>query len=231
MKTERFETNGRSAIFNYRETRNDYYTVLSGYVQDEYDVLSPSLQPGDAAIDIGAHIGTVTVLMAQQGAHVYAYEAIRDNWRMLADNVDANGLTSCVSTYHRAVCGNNDWQTIHLSAIEDVSHHYIGSLYSNVPDTEKVRGITLDRIFKQNQIERCALLKLDAEGAEWDILAASSDDTLKRIKRMTGEYHTVGATSRSRADPIDVTRGLFLDVTETDDPGGQGPFRLLRGQA
>ena len=231
MKTEHFERNGCSATFNYRETRNDYYAVLSCYVEDEYDVLSAGLHPGDVAIDIGAHIGTVTVLMAQQGVQVYAYEAIAENCRMLVDNVDANGLTARVSMYRRAVCGSNGWQTIHLSAIEDVSHRYIGSLYSNTPDTERVQGITLDRIFEQNGIEQCALLKLDAEGSEWDILAVASDDTLKRIKRMTGEYHSVGGHSRVRTDLLEVTRGLFVDVTKTDDPGGLGPFRLLRGQA
>ena len=54
---------------------------------------------------------------------------------------------------------------------------------------EMVECNTLDEIFNANQIECCQLLKLDCEGAELEILENSSPETLKRVRKIVGEYH------------------------------------------
>jgi FkbM family methyltransferase len=53
------------------------------------------LQPGNVAIDVGAHVGLFTLLMAYEvwkTGHVIAYEANPHNLRLLRDNVTMNYL-------------------------------------------------------------------------------------------------------------------------------------------
>ena len=56
---------------------------------------------------------------------------------------------------------------------------------------DEVPARTLDDLFERHEIDACDLMKIDVEGAEYDILHAASDDTLARIRRIHGEYHNV----------------------------------------
>jgi len=58
----------------------------------------------------------------------------------------------------------------------------------NAEQTVEVQSITLERIFKWNDIDRCALLKIDCEGAEYEILEAG-EQYLDRIDWLMGEFH------------------------------------------
>lgn len=56
---------------------------------------------------------------------------------------------------------------------------------------EKITIATLDDLLDQHGVERADLVKIDCEGAEYDIFAAASDGCLGRIDRIIGEYHDV----------------------------------------
>jgi len=230
MKLKTFTRPPYAARFAYRKEVNDYYVILSAFVEDEYGFTKMGLKPGNVAIDIGAHIGAATLLLAVMGLQVYAYEALRENYDLLVQNILDNGASK--AHYHRrAVCDTNEQVTVHLGAIEDMAHRFMGNMYSSTKDTQLVPGTTLDSIFEANEIERCAVLKMDCEGAEWAILEAASDDTLSRIDRIVGEYHTVGGIMKTRAMMLDATRGMFEDVTVGEDPGGLGHFLFARRRA
>ena len=47
----------------------------------------------------------------------------------------------------------------------------------------------MDAVFSDHHIERCDFLKLDCEGAEYEIIYAASPKTLARIHRIAMEYH------------------------------------------
>ena len=127
--------------------------------------------------------------------------------------------------------GGTGLAAIHLGR-KDNPHHYIGNLYAKGNEIQTVATISLGALFEQNGIDRCAVLKLDAEGAEWDILPATSEDTLGRIRHMRGEYHTVsGPAPRTRAALLALTKGLFDDITGTPDVEGSGPFSFVRRAA
>ena len=58
-------------------------------------------------------------------------------------------------------------------------------------EADEVVATTLDALFAKHAIERCDLLKIDVEGAEYDVLHAASEATLRRIRRIAGEYHDI----------------------------------------
>jgi hypothetical protein len=67
-----------------------------------------------------------------------------------------------------------------------------GQPRADVPTT------TLREIFRDQDIARCDFLKVDCEGAEYDILMGADGGTLDRIAHMSIEYHD-GVTALSGA--------------------------------
>ena len=215
------------AVFDCREGTNDQSAAQSCFVEDEYGVIDLGLKPGAVAIDIGAHIGGVTLLLARMGLEVYAYEPVRENYALLWTNVTRNGCNRQVHCFKEAVGDKKGTARIFLHP-QDVCHHYIGDLYANTDESQAVDMVGLNDVFLENGIARCSLLKIDAEGAEFPILSGASEDTLRRIDFIYGEYHTVRAPVKTRALLLAETRGLFEDVTEGPDVEGLGHFRFKR---
>jgi FkbM family methyltransferase len=111
---------------------------------------------------------------------------------MLTENLRANRLTN-VTAVQQAVTGEPGEMTLTWSATATA-----GSIVG-LPDesrrareaagwsSETVTGVTLDQVFEAHRIDRCAWLKLDCEGAEWDIMAKTG--VLERVDRISLELH------------------------------------------
>jgi hypothetical protein len=56
---------------------------------------------------------------------------------------------------------------------------------------ETVTCTTLDAIFRDNAITHCHCLKIDCEGAEYELLYGASAETLAKIDMIILEYHGV----------------------------------------
>jgi len=59
-------------------------------------------------------------------------------------------------------------------------------------DMETVQAHSLEDFFLDQDIDRVDLMKMDCEGAEYEILFGVSERTLARIDRLIMEYHDVG---------------------------------------
>ena len=94
--------------------------------------------------------------------------------------------------------------TLHSTVIEQ-------NFFRLVPST------TLERIFLDNHVENCQLLKLDCEGAEYEILFDTSREILNRIQNISMEYHQVPEYTIS-----DLTK--YLKDIGFDVRLGKGPF-------
>jgi FkbM family methyltransferase len=145
----------------------------------DYKAEELNLTKDSVVVDIGAHVGVVSMTLAQQfGCQVYAYEPNPDNFERLTENVKANGLTDLVRVYNLAV--TKDGREVNIGT--DTDNSGSNSIYKGgVP----VESVTLDDIF--NVVgERIDLLKIDCEGAECEILEG---DHLDRIGAIRGEFH------------------------------------------
>jgi len=80
------------------------------------------------------------------------------------------------------------------------------------PGAEPVRMTTLERLMDDYGFEAVDLLKLDCEGAEWDILPAS-DHVLPRIRQICMEFHCERGWNGSRL--ADWLRGRGFTVSHT----------------
>ena len=145
------------------------------------------LKPGDVVLDIGAHVGIVSIYLAIRypGIRIYAYEPVQENYRRLLRNIEANGATG-ITTIRKPVTG--DGRTVEVSHALNVNSGG-NSIYQAGPGSQILGSTTMAKIFEEHKIDRCALLKIDCEGAEYEILDAG-ESLLSRVDNLRGEFHT-----------------------------------------
>jgi FkbM family methyltransferase len=138
------------------------------------------------AIDIGAHIGSVTVplLIDNPGLIVVAIEPVPENLEILRRNIRLNGLRERTTVL--PVAAGIDG-VVPISHGWKGRHRHVGNLGDGEPEhTEQVISMSFDTIRQGIGVETIALLKIDCEGCEWDVL---TDPTLWRAEVIVGEFH------------------------------------------
>jgi FkbM family methyltransferase len=217
-----------TARFATREGTNDNNVVAACYREDEYH-LRGWVRPGDVCVDIGAHIGGASVLMASLGGIVYAVEPLSDNYRLLRVNMEGNGYDASHCT--RAALLGQDGETIIYLTPADPVHCNIGQGWTPTAAGETVMAISLDTLLAG--VSAVRVLKLDCEGAEYEALEGASRETLAKIERIVGEVHRCGrhTDAHPRAVLFGMTRGLFVDASWGEDPElGTASFDFRRGK-
>jgi len=145
-----------------------------------------ALQKGDIVVDIGAHIGTFSIAAAKVAKKVYAFEPSKENFTMLKENIAAN-KTDNIIAFHVAVSGTTGSRELFLHPNDPCMH----SLYFKSETKSEVSTISIEDIFKQNNIDHIDYLKLDCEGAEYEILFNCPKEILKKIYHIGAECHNL----------------------------------------
>jgi len=114
--------------------------------------------PGSLFIDVGANVGTYTVLAASLGAEVIAVEPAPDTAALLAENITLNGFDTVQVV--KAAAGRAVGTTRFSQALDTVNHlDPLGPV--------DVEVVTVDSLVGDRQV---AGLKVDVEGFELDVL-------------------------------------------------------------
>jgi len=147
-----------------------------------YDI---PLDPTCRVVDIGAHVGVVSMTLAQKyGCKVEAYEPAPDNYRRLVANIKANGLEDLITPHNLAVTADG------RDVVISFDQHNSGG--GNIYDVKKiydagvgfeVQSVKAADITAGREIN---LLKIDCEGAEFEILPAMN---LSNVCAIRGEFH------------------------------------------
>lgn len=157
-----------------------------------YDFSDIDFRPGDVVVDLGAHVGVVSIWLAKRhpGLRVIAYEPIPESFQQLEANLRRNGATS-VTAVNEAVTA--DGRELEMVVWLDDNSAGGTASYGNPDNPEfegrsrRVASTTLDAIFERFSIDRCKLLKIDIEGGEHEVLRATA--VLDRVEHLRGEFH------------------------------------------
>lgn len=150
-------------------------------------------------VDIGANCGIATIILAKQNplSTIYSYEPDKNLFNILVKNIELNnlknvkpyniaitksGIDKLLLTLHPSYSGGNTTN----SDIDSMKSFFNKEIISYYVDC-----ISLDEIIIQNNINEVELLKIDCEGAEYDILYNSISLKNKIIKSMVGEFHNL----------------------------------------
>jgi FkbM family methyltransferase len=123
------------------------------------------LRPGDLFIDIGANIGSYTVLAsAVAGASSYSFEPIPSTYKHLLNNILVNGISEITVTFNEGLGDEN--RMLQFSNELDTVNHVLTMEEGNTSWIDVPVG-TLDN--KLNGLIPI-LIKLDVEGYEYQVL-------------------------------------------------------------
>lgn len=146
---------------------------------------------GNAAniVDIGANVGFFTLFAASRfpDAHIHSYEPVPANFQQLQANLARNpGLR--VHPHPQAVGATAGRLAMHLNCGSQFTTS--ASLVTDAGgSTIEVECAEFTSVIQRLPEGRCDFLKLDCEGAEYEILYGSAPELLGRIRHLAMECH------------------------------------------
>ncbi|MEE8143456.1 MAG: FkbM family methyltransferase [Planctomycetota bacterium] len=174
---------------NLRGGKSDYHMFSRIFLRDEYRLRGLAAGELQCVVDLGGNVGLFAARVAPLAQRVITYEPMEINYTQLLHNVELLGNVTAVCAAATGQPGSvRIYQPI-ADRLSGVYSAYGGHLLSD--EYVEVSAVTLDELFQKHQIERCDLLKLDVEGAEYEILHSASAETWGAIRRLHGEYHDV----------------------------------------
>lgn len=158
------------------------------WVDRRYDLGELPTPLDGVVVDIGAHVGLFSMWVGSlfPGSRIVAVEPSPRAASYLRRNVAS--LRGADITVVEAACGRAHGRAFLRLGRSEMTNSLYSERVGQSSDLE-VEVLTLEEVFARSGIERCALLKLDCEGAEYDILGGASVETLSRVERIVLEYH------------------------------------------
>lgn len=173
-----------------KETENMGYGNWIPHESGEYLIIKNFIQKGDTVFDVGAYIGDWSDLVLRHTnnyCNLYSFEPISNFFEKLTNRLG-----------HKAKCFNKALGNIETERL--MHYYYIESegcsslferkVLSSIPVKKiNVSVVYLDKFCKGNKIDYINFLKIDAEGAEWEILQGANNlITNKKIHMIQFEY-------------------------------------------
>ena len=182
--------------FEYRGKEFQFYdtptakTLVQEIFSDCYKIFEREidLPAGSVVLDIGACEGMFSIMVAKlfPEIKVIAVEPVPRTFYQMLKNISLNGVTN-IETLMEAVGPTMGKTTI------NVSRDFSGGSSSVITFVEKdmvqveCEMTTLDELFHRYCLDRVRLMKIDIEGAEYEVLANTS--VLKHIDYVVAEFH------------------------------------------
>ena len=152
---------------------------IGSFEPEETQIIKQQLEDADILIDIGANTGLYTCLARSMEKHVIAIEPHPQNLRILYRNLEENG-----------------WKDVEVWPIGLAEESGIITLYggntgasvvkgwAEIPDSWKQRipVHSLDLILGSRFTDKRIIIKMDVEGAEYNVLLGARN-TLQRVIR------------------------------------------------
>jgi FkbM family methyltransferase len=174
--------------FLYREDTDDLDNLKQTIAHTFFLRYIPDYQPAPDHIimDIGAHIGSFTILMAAKvpKGKIYAFEPCSENAGVLEENVKLNQLCN-VLVCKLALSGSKGSSRLYLT--KHTAGHSITKARSE--NYEIVPTTTLAAFMEEHAISHCHLAKVNCEGAEFEIFINTPREFLARIGTMVMMIH------------------------------------------
>lgn len=154
------------------------WEVIVDKVYDYYPIAA-----NDTVLDIGGHIGSFSAKaagLASQGK-VFVCEPFPDTYAYLKANVA--GFAN-VYPNQLAISDRGGTDSLYYSEANPAENSLVRSSGNKV----EVKLLSLAEFLQQNNIDQVDLMKIDCEGAEYDILFSATAE-LPKIRRIVMEIH------------------------------------------
>jgi FkbM family methyltransferase len=167
----------------------DFKVVGETWLENVYRISSDQFNGGSVFVDIGANIGAVSLFVDSFNRNrndsnkirVISVEPEPNNLVLLNENIQNN------VTYNVTVVPNAIW---HEEKMVSISNRGGNSSIVNLENETKtdILAITMEQLFTLHNIKEVDVMKIDIEGAEFDLIINTPAETLAKIKRLVLEF-------------------------------------------
>jgi|SRR3990172_376259 len=181
------------------DRQNDVEVIHEVFVNDVYrlsQLKARGVNP-KCVIDVGGHIGTFAVKCKSlwPSCQIVAFEPVKDNAELYRKNVSLNGYEN-VTVINKGINYDKE-RTIFVNGIRATGgglfispSNLAGCLASGLYKLEpEIQWSTLEAELAPFQFPSIDIAKFDCEGGERETFRQMSDDILKKIKYIVGEFH------------------------------------------
>ncbi len=140
-------------------------------------------------LDIGANIGATALYFARlfPNAQIYAFEPAPDNFAVLERNI-ANSKRIRGFNFGLGAA-DAELELFHSDNPINFGGYSLHPAGSDTSKKMRIRVRQVAAVLAELSLEKVDVLKVDTEGAEWDILTAFPEKVLQTAQYITGELH------------------------------------------
>lgn len=169
--------------------KNKYGLFVRTNTLDDYIVKEQSqyfklfnFQVTDRFLDIGANIGATAFFVADKVHKVFCYEPDVDNFKLLARNTES---LKNVYRFNSALVGNDDTtRTLFINTKTNKATHSFLVKRGRGQVTVNCRNIGY-----AIKLHKINVIKMDVEGAEYELLTNMNYSSISNIDELVFEYH------------------------------------------
>jgi FkbM family methyltransferase len=175
----------KGGVVNVRDFMT-LYIYREIFVDNCYDYPPLSTQE-PLIIDVGANTGLFAIRMKQlyPRAHVFCYEPFPSNYDQLKQNLEQSQFDSCY-LFEKGVGGTARKEKLFIHH-RNIGGHSIYKDQSSGGEYVEIELIDITEVLRNIDRRSCNLLKLDCEGAEYEIIKSIDKNTARHIEYIVFE--------------------------------------------
>ena len=178
----------------------DIWSIKETFLDEFYTNYGVPIQDGWTVVDIGAGIGDFSIYAAygHPDAKIYAFDPFPGSHELLIRNLKLNSIEN-VTPLQRAFWHSDSELSLEGTFGEPLQISSRSTPSEGEPGSGKlVHAVALGTILDRFGIEKVDLIKLDCEGAEYDILLEAPTAVFGKIERITMEYHDLDSDQNNQ---------------------------------
>ncbi|MFH1500708.1 MAG: FkbM family methyltransferase [archaeon] len=174
-------------------------SIRRNYEPRHVDLLKRTIKSGDYVLDVGAHIGYYTLLLAKlvgKNGKVFSFEPDPENFKVLQKNVKENGYKNVILE-NKAVSNKNGRVKLFLSKINKGDTRIYPTFNDKERESEsryEVDSVRLDTYLKKN-LKKIKFFKMDIQGAELFAFNGMKNTLKNKGLKFTVEFSPENLTS------------------------------------
>ncbi len=176
-------------VVSYRRGTVDENVLAHSFYNDIFykEISEFKIKNGMTLIDVGAHIGTFSLLSASLSSNnlIIGLEPNSETFKIFEKNIIDNKMEDQIIPIKSALTNKDGEVKLYLG--DENWEHSITNDSSS--DYEIVNSRSLKSIFQQFEIQECDLVKFNCEGGEFLSVLSTPPEVLGRIKMMLILFH------------------------------------------